>query len=147
MPAAPPLIGKRIGPSGLAITLHVKGVLPIDAQMLSRQGRKEPEIRTVHGIAIGSEPTQTRLEMHLCSTPQSPLWRPRVAKGVASGRRCRSAQGVLICGLSGIVFATAARRASVYRPRSRPGGIGAANTVPWINNALYWDFHSPAGGR
>jgi hypothetical protein len=64
MPAAPPLIGKRIGRSGLAITLHVKGVLPIDTQMPSRQGRKEPEIRTVHGIAIGSEPTQTRLEMH-----------------------------------------------------------------------------------
>jgi hypothetical protein len=33
MPAAPPLIGKRIGRIGLAITLHVKGVLPIDAQM------------------------------------------------------------------------------------------------------------------
>jgi hypothetical protein len=53
-----------IGRSGLAITLHVKGLLPIDAQMPSRQGRKEPEIRAVHGIAIGSERTQTRLEMH-----------------------------------------------------------------------------------
>jgi len=58
MPAAPPLIGKRIGRSGLAITLHVKGVLPIDAQMPSRQGRKEPEIRTVHGIEPKCRPVK-----------------------------------------------------------------------------------------
>ncbi len=46
-------MGERFGCSRHAIPLHIEGVLPIEPQMATYQGREKPQIGIIHGIVLG----------------------------------------------------------------------------------------------
>jgi hypothetical protein len=77
-PLLPLLIAKRFGRSGRAITLHVKGVLPIDAQMPAHQGRKVAKLETDSLAKVNLSPAQiTGLKIEKSSSQPGPSYNLR----------------------------------------------------------------------
>ena len=73
--------------------------------------------------------------------------RPQASNQILPGRDARRDPDRLTLGTVGIDLLPERLGRRLSTPEQSRAELAPQITVPWIKNALYWDFGSPADGR